>query len=58
MSPAIPYRRMPHVPSADFQLKCCHRDSIAQTLVMGFREDVAICIRADSEDSRVDIRLR
>ncbi len=31
-------------------------EAIAQTLIMGFREDVSIRIRADGEDSRVDIR--
>jgi len=33
-----------------------HIEAIAQTLVMGFREDVVIRIKADGEDSRVDIR--
>ena len=33
-----------------------HIEAIAQTLIMGFREDVSIRIRADGEDSRVDIR--
>ena len=31
-------------------------EAIAQTLIMGFREDVSIRIKADGEDSRVDIR--
>ena len=31
-------------------------EAIAQTLIMGFREDVAIRIKADGDDSRVDIR--
>jgi len=31
-------------------------EAIAQTLIMGFREDVSIRIRADGEESRVDIR--
>jgi len=31
-------------------------EAIAQTLIMGFREDVSIRIRADGDDSRVDIR--
>src|SRR5215470_6421613 len=31
-------------------------EAIAQTLIMGFREDVVIRIKADGEDSRVDIR--
>jgi len=31
-------------------------EAIAQTLVMGFREDVSIRVKADGEDSRVDIR--
>jgi uncharacterized protein (DUF1499 family) len=33
-----------------------HIEAIAQTLIMGFREDVVIRIKADGEDSRVDIR--
>jgi len=33
-----------------------HIEAIAQTLIMGFREDVAIRVRPDGEDSRVDIR--
>ena len=33
-----------------------HIEAIAQTLIMGFREDVSIRIKADGEDSRVDIR--
>src|SRR3982751_1418515 len=33
-----------------------HIEAIAQTLIMGFREDVSIRIRPDGEDSRVDIR--
>ena len=33
-----------------------HIEAIAQTVVMGFREDVSIRIKADGEDSRVDIR--
>jgi uncharacterized protein (DUF1499 family) len=33
-----------------------HIEAIAQTLIMGFREDVTIRIKADGEDSRVDIR--
>ncbi|MET3844288.1 DUF1499 domain-containing protein [Bradyrhizobium sp. OAE829] len=31
-------------------------EAIAQTMIMGFREDVSIRIKADGEDSRVDIR--
>ena len=31
-------------------------EAIAQTPIMGFREDVAIRVKADGEDSRVDIR--
>lgn len=31
-------------------------EAIAQTPIMGFREDVSIRIKADGEDSRVDIR--
>lgn len=31
-------------------------EAIAQTPVMGFREDVSIRIKADGEDSRIDIR--
>jgi hypothetical protein len=31
-------------------------EAIAQTLIMGFREDVSIRIKADGEGSRVDIR--
>src|SRR5215470_2135277 len=31
-------------------------EAIAQTLIMGFREDVSIRVKADGEDSRVDIR--
>ena len=31
-------------------------EAIAQTVIMGFREDVSIRIKADGEDSRVDIR--
>ena len=31
-------------------------EAISQTLIMGFREDVSIRIKADGEDSRVDIR--
>ena len=31
-------------------------EAIAQTLIMGFREDVSIRIKADGDDSRVDIR--
>src|SRR4029078_6357573 len=31
-------------------------EAIAQTLIMGFRGDVASRLRADGEDSRVDIR--
>jgi len=33
-----------------------HIEAIAQTLIMGFREDVTIRIKADGEESRVDIR--
>lgn len=33
-----------------------HIEAIAQTLIMGFREDVAIRIKADGDDSRIDIR--
>jgi uncharacterized protein (DUF1499 family) len=33
-----------------------HIEAIAQTLIMGFREDVVIRIKADGEDSHVDIR--
>ncbi len=33
-----------------------HIEAIAQTVIMGFREDVSIRIKADGEDSRVDIR--
>src|SRR6185436_15603287 len=33
-----------------------HIEAIAQTLIMGFREDVAIRIKPDGEGSRVDIR--
>ena len=33
-----------------------HIEAIAQTVVMGFREDVSIRIKPDGEDSRVDIR--
>src|SRR5438445_6441016 len=33
-----------------------HIEAIAKTLVMGFREDVTIRIKAEGEDSRVDIR--
>ena len=33
-----------------------HIEAIAETLIMGFREDVTIRIKADGEDSRVDIR--
>jgi Protein of unknown function (DUF1499) len=33
-----------------------HIEAIAQTLIMGFREDVSIRVRPDGEDSRVDIR--
>src|SRR3954451_21512138 len=33
-----------------------HIEAIAQTLIMGFREDVSIRIKPDGEDSRVDIR--
>src|SRR5438105_9174306 len=32
-----------------------HIEAIAQTLIMGFREDVVIRIKADGEDARVDI---
>jgi uncharacterized protein (DUF1499 family) len=31
-------------------------EAISQTLIMGFREDVSIRIKADGDDSRVDIR--
>lgn len=31
-------------------------EAIAQTMIMGFREDVSIRVKADGEDSRVDIR--
>ena len=31
-------------------------EAIAQTVIMGFREDVSIRIKADGEDSKVDIR--
>ena len=31
-------------------------EAIAQTMIMGFREDVTIRVKADGEDSRVDIR--
>ena len=31
-------------------------EAISQTLIMGFREDVSIRIKADGEDSKVDIR--
>jgi Protein of unknown function (DUF1499) len=31
-------------------------EAIAQTPIMGFREDVSIRVKADGEDSRVDIR--
>jgi uncharacterized protein (DUF1499 family) len=31
-------------------------EAIAQTVIMGFREDVSIRIKADGDDSRVDIR--
>jgi hypothetical protein len=33
-----------------------HIEAIARTPIMGFREDVAIRVQADGEDSRVDIR--
>jgi uncharacterized protein (DUF1499 family) len=33
-----------------------HIEAIAETLIMGFREDVTVRIKADGEDSRVDIR--
>ena len=33
-----------------------HIEAIAQTLIMGFREDISIRIKSDGEDSRVDIR--
>ena len=33
-----------------------HIEAIAQTPIMGFREDVVIRIKAEGEDSRVDIR--
>jgi hypothetical protein len=33
-----------------------HIEAIAQTLIMGFREDVAIRVTPDGEGSRVDIR--
>src|SRR5258705_8580391 len=33
-----------------------HIEAIAQTLIMGFREDVSIRVTPDGEDSRVDIR--
>src|SRR6058998_1536354 len=33
-----------------------HIEAIAQTFFMGFREDVTIRVKADGEDSRVDIR--
>jgi uncharacterized protein (DUF1499 family) len=33
-----------------------HIEAIAQTLIMGFREDVSIRIKADGDESRVDIR--
>src|SRR4051794_29824217 len=33
-----------------------HIEAIAQTLIMGFREDISIRVRPDGEDSRVDIR--
>ena len=31
-------------------------EAVARTLVMGFREDVSIRVKADGEDSRIDIR--
>lgn len=31
-------------------------EAISQTLIMGFREDISIRIKADGDDSRVDIR--
>lgn len=33
-----------------------HIEAIAQTLIMGFREDISIRIKSAGEDSRVDIR--
>ena len=44
------------VEDARGRLRIGRIEAVARTPIMGFREDVSIRVRPDSEDSRVDIR--